>query len=155
VECRLVVHGSAEYDATVALRYEVLRKPLGLDFTPEQLAAEVTDLHCALWALGAPPDDAPRQGGVPELLACLVLTPQSDGEIKMRQVAVQASHQGKGLGRILVEFSEATARAHGFTRMVLNARDTAVDFYLRLGYRIEGEPFTEVTIPHRRMAKSL
>lgn len=73
----------------------------------------------------------------------------------MRQVAVQADLQGQGLGRILVEFSEATARAHGFARMVLNARDTAVNFYLRLGYEIEGEPFTEVTIPHRRMSKLL
>ncbi|MCC7435882.1 MAG: GNAT family N-acetyltransferase [Methanoregulaceae archaeon] len=144
MECRLVDHGTPEYEATVSLRYEVLRKPLGLDFTPEQLAAEVTDLHCALWEFG-----------IPEPLACLVLTPLSEGEIKMRQVAVRPDHQGQGLGRILVEFSETTARARGFTRMVLNARDTAVDFYLRLGYTIEGEPFTEVTIPHRRMAKSL
>jgi GNAT superfamily N-acetyltransferase len=149
MECRLVEHGTPEYEATVSLRYEVLRKPLGLDFTPEQLAAEVTDLHCALWAFGVPEPPSP------ELLACLVLTPQIGGEIKMRQVAVQPDLQGKGLGRILVEFSEQVARQRGFKRMVLNARDTAVDFYLRLGYEIEGEPFTEVTIPHRRMAKSL
>lgn len=142
MECRIVVHGTPEYDATVALRFTVLREPLGLTFTPEQLAAEVSDLHCALW------DRA-------DLLACLILTPLSAGELKMRQVAVQPDQQGKGLGRILVEFSEATARERGYQDMVLNARDTAVPFYLRLGYELEGDPFTEVGIPHRKMRKRL
>lgn len=146
MECRSVQHGSEEYRATVALRFEVLRKPLGLTFTSDQLAAEETDFHLALWEEST---DAPR------LLACLVLTPLEEGEIKMRQVAVRPDRQGQGLGRVLVSYSEQFARDHGFNRMVLHARQTAVDFYVHLGYAIEGEPFTEVTIPHRRMAKSL
>lgn len=142
MDLRVVEHGSADYHRTVALRFEILRRPLGLTFDPEQLAAEDRELHLALFA-----ED--------ELMACLVLTPLADGQIKMRQVAVQAGQQGQGLGRKLVEFSEAVARERGFTRMVLNARDTAVPFYLRLSYAIEGEPFEEVTIPHRHMAKDL
>jgi len=39
--------------------------------------------------------------------------------------------------------------------MVLHAREAAIPFYLRLGYELEGEPFTEVGIPHRRMVKLL
>ena len=54
-----------------------------------------------------------------------------------------------------MEFSEEFARTHGFTFMVLNARETAVPFYLKLNYAIVGEPFEEVTIPHRRMMKAL
>lgn len=142
MDLRVVEHGSADYHRTVALRFEILRRPLGLTFDPEQLAAEDRELHLAVFA-----ED--------ELMACLVLTPLADGQIKMRQVAVQAGQQGQGLGRKLVEFSEVVARERGFTRMVLNARDTAVPFYLRLGYAIEGEPFEEVTIPHRHMAKDL
>ena len=36
-----------EYDEAVRLRYEVLRRPLGLEYTPEQLAAEYSDIHLA------------------------------------------------------------------------------------------------------------
>lgn len=38
--------------------------------------------------------------------------------------------------------------------MVLHARDSALDFYLSLGYSIVGDPFEEVGIPHHRMEKS-
>ncbi len=138
----LAEFASPEQLASIELRKRVLRWPLGLDFTPEQLAAEINEFH--LVALDG--DD---------LVACLVLTPQSRDIIKMRQVAVEPEWQGKGVGKQLVQFSEQVAREKGFTKMVLNARDTAVPFYLRLDYEIEGEPFEEVTIPHHRMVKEL
>jgi len=133
---------SPEQLASIELRRRVLRWPLGLDFTPEQLANEVHELH--LVAMNGD-----------QLLACLVLTPQSKDVIKMRQVAVEPDIQGKGIGRQLVEFSEAVAKEKGFSKMVLHARDTAVPFYLRLNYEIEGEPFEEVSIPHRKMVKDI
>lgn len=134
--------GSPEQLASIDLRKRVLRWPLGLDFTPEQLAAEMNEFH--LVALDGE-----------ELVACLLLTPQDKATIKLRQVAVEPDWQSKGIGTQLVAFSEEVAREKGFARMVLNARDTAVPFYLRLYYEIEGEPFVEVTIPHRRMSKQL
>lgn len=141
-EIRPVPYGSPEYDATVELRRAVLRRPLGLDFTEEQLAEEKDDIHFAFLHAD-------------EALACLVFTPKGDGLLKMRQVAVREDIQGQGLGRQLVETSEAWARSHGYKRIVLHARDTAVPFYLAQGYEIEGEPFEEVGIPHRAMAKDI
>jgi predicted GNAT family N-acyltransferase len=140
--CKSVDFGSPEQLASIELRRRILRWPLGLDFTPEQLAREMHDFH--LVAMNG--DD---------LIACLVLTPQNREAIKMRQVAVDPEWQGKGVGKELVMLSEQVAKDLGFTRMVLHARDTAVPFYLRLSYDIEGEPFEEVSIPHRTMAKSL
>lgn len=90
-----------------------------------------------------------------ELVATLVLTTQTESEVKMRQVAVAPEFQRQGLGRRLVAFSEDFAKSKGFKAMVLNARDTAIEFYLRLGYEAYGEPFEEVTIPHQAMRKSL
>lgn len=142
MEVRLVEHGSDDYVRTVDLRYEILRRPLGLTFDPDQLAAEDRELHLAIF-----------DGD--EVAACLVLTPLEAGDIKMRQVAVASNRQGTGLGRQLVDQSESVAKERGFRRMVLNARESAVPFYLRLGYAIEGEPFEEVTIPHRHMVKDL
>ncbi len=135
-----IKHGSVEYALSIALRDRVLRHPLGLYFTPEQLEEEKNEFHLTAW-----------QGN--ELLGCLVLKPIDAYIVKMRQVAVSPQAQGQGIGKMLVDWSETFAREHLFTSMQLHARDTAVDFYLQLGYKIYGEPFTEVSIPHRAMQK--
>ncbi len=135
-------HGSPEYWETVQLRRRILRTPLGLDFDAEDLAKEVRDLHIAGFELA-------------HLVGCLVLTPQSTEAIKMRQVAVDDQIQGKGIGTQLVLHSERVARDRGYKRMVLHARTTAVPFYERLKYVIEGDEFEEVSIPHRQMVKEL
>lgn len=119
-----------------------MRTPLGLDFDAEDLAKEVRDLHIAGFELA-------------HLVGCLVLTPQSTEAIKMRQVAVDDQIQGKGIGTQLVLHSERVARDRGYKRMVLHARTTAVPFYERLKYVIEGDEFEEVSIPHRQMVKEL
>ncbi len=142
IVCRVVPHGGPFYEKTVELRREVLRLPLGLDFTPEELAAENSDIHLAA-CVGE------------TVIGCLVLTSLADGEVKMRQVAVSLAHRGRGVGRELVRTSEWIARTQSFRTMVLNARDTAIPFYLHLGYELVGEPFVEVGIPHRKMRKAL
>lgn len=139
---RTLDHGSEEYEAALQLRREVLRWPLGLDFTPEQIALEAEDLHLAAYDSG-------------ELRAVLVLTPLDSETVKMRQVAVAPNLQRGGVGTGLVRYSEEVAVERGFREMVMSARETAVPFYQRLGYVVEGEPYEEVTLPHRRMRKRL
>jgi N-acetylglutamate synthase-like GNAT family acetyltransferase len=138
-----VEFATPEYDETVKLRYNILREPLGLDFTEEQLAAEYSDFHLAAY------DDAWILRG------CLVLTPKDEKVLKMRQVAVDNIVQSKGIGSLLVKASEVYARAKGYDKMELNARDTAVVFYQKLGYNTEGGMFEEVSIPHFKMVKAL
>ncbi|MBV6442087.1 MAG: Acetyltransferase [Saprospiraceae bacterium] len=132
-----------EYDEAVRLREEVLRRPLGLEFTPEQLAGEYADIHLGAF------DTSGR------LIGYLCLTPLSEGAIKMRQVAVAPEWQGKGIGKKLVAASEELAKQLNFKTMTMHARETAVPFYQRLGYRTLGDRFEEVTIPHFRMEKKL
>lgn len=136
--------GTETHHKAVELRLEILRKPLGLTFSNEFIEQEKDD-----WHLGYFDDE-----GV--LLGCLILTPVADQSLlKMRQVAVQATSQGQGIGSALVRFSEQFAIEQGFTTMILHARVTAVPFYLQLGYDLEGELFEEVGIPHRKMTKQL
>jgi predicted GNAT family N-acyltransferase len=135
--------GTPEFDALLALRYDILRKPLGLDFTVEQIAAEYDSVHLACY------DDSW------ELLGCLTLLPVDESSVKMRQVAVAANAQGRGVGRFLVAASENWARKKGFSKMILHARETAVPFYLKLGYRKVGKRFEEVGIPHFKMERGL
>jgi ribosomal protein S18 acetylase RimI-like enzyme len=141
IDIREVAHSSPEYWATIELRRNILRLPLGLDFSTEELDAEAGDIHLAAFN--------------PDLVGCLVLVPRLDGEIKMRQVAVRPDLQRTGLGTQLVVASEVLARSRGFRTMTLHARDTALAFYRRLGYDVEGCPFEEVSIPHYRMSKRL
>lgn len=141
IEIRIAAHGSSEYWQAVDLRRRVLRLPLGLDFTPDQLEAENSEVHFVA-----------MEGG--NLLGCLILV-EREAAVKMRQVAVSPENQGEGIGSAMVRESESWAASHGHARMELHARESAVPFYLNLGYRVEGEPFVEVGIAHRAMAKEL
>lgn len=136
-----IAYGSPEHAGSIRLRRAILRAPLGLDFEPQELAAEADQIH-----LAALEHD--------EVIGILLLVPQGT-DCKMRQVAVQRDRQNDGLGSKLVKAAEREALKQGAKRMILHARESAIQFYLRLGYDLEGDPFTEVGIPHRRMVKLL
>lgn len=138
----VVPHCSRTYWHAVDLRYAVLREPLGLNYPREQLLAEDSDIHLVYYTEAM-------------VLGTLMLTPTDNGQIKMRQVAIDEQYQGAGIGSKLVEYAEAYALDLGFKHMVLNARKTAVPFYLKLDYHTVGEEFEEVSIPHYKMEKDL
>ena len=139
---RWIDHLSPAYALAVALRRDLLRKPLGLEFTEAQLASEATSFHLTAWE-----DDV--------LVGTLLLTPLDEGSIQMRQVAVADRKQGLGIGRLMVAESEDEALGRGFTHIMLHARDTAIPFYEKLGYTRIGEEFTEVGVRHQEMEKYL
>lgn len=142
MEIRKVAHKSPDYEQLVKLRTEVLRIPLGLKFTQEELDNEDTQWHFGLF------DNA-------EALACLVLVPQENQGIKMRQVCTQTKVQGKGLGKKLAWHAELFAIEKGFTEIYCHARKEAVPFYEKMAYQIRGAEFMEVGIPHYYMFKKL
>ncbi len=135
-------HGSKEYQQMVKLRNEILRRPLGLTYSPEELAKEKEDI-----LIGAFDDD--------ELLACCLLTKMDNKCLRLRQMAVQNNLQGKGIGASMMNFAELVARDKGYKKLIMHARKTAEGFYEKLGYKPVGDEFIEVTIPHIVMEKKL
>jgi predicted GNAT family N-acyltransferase len=135
-------HGTPEYRQMVKLRDDILRKPLGLSFNADELAREKEDI-----LLGAFDDD--------EILACCLLTKVDDKTLKLRQMAVQNTLQGKGIGASIMNFAETIARDKGYKSLVMHARNTAIGFYEKFGYRVTGDEFTEVNVPHHLMEKRL
>lgn len=133
---------SPDWEKAIQLRREVLRIPLGLDFTDEELENENNELHFAL----------KDQEKVYAIGLFRVLSPR---ELKMRQVAVNPMNQGKGIGKILITGMEDWAKKNQFSKIVLHARATALPFYQRLQYQIEGNEFEEVGIPHYYMFKHI
>lgn len=138
----IIDHGSPKYHQMVKLREEILRKPLGLHFTPEELEKEKKDLLMAAYE-----DD--------QLLGCCMLVEENPQTVRLRQMAVLNDLQGKGVGKALMTFAENLARDRGYKSITMHARKNAVGFYEKMGYQIKGEEFVEITIPHFVMEKQL
>jgi predicted GNAT family N-acyltransferase len=70
-------------------------------------------------------------------------------------MAVHPSMQRNGMGASIMNFAENVARDTGYSKMVLNARKTASEFYEKLGYQVSTGEFIEVNLPHLGMVKSI
>jgi len=80
----------------------------------------------------------------------------SDTEAQIRYMAVAGAYERQGIGRELVEAMEDYARNSGIKIIVLDAREPAVDFYIRLGYEIAEKSYLLFDeIQHFRMLKYL
>lgn len=84
-----------------------------------------------------------------------VVTIIKNGKIaQLRGMAVADAHQGEGIGKKLVLEAENVLKKENFSRIWMNARENAVPFYEKLGYKIEGELFIIKPIGfHYLMAK--
>jgi len=139
---KIIDHGTKEYLQMVKLRDDILRRPLGFTFTPEELEAEKDNMLIAAFE-----DD--------RILGCCMLVEERPEVIRLRQMAVLNDLQGKGIGRALMQFAENIARDHGYKIIMMHARKHALGFYEKMGYEAKGDEFTEVTIPHIAMEKQL
>ncbi len=137
-----VAFGSEEYKALLKLRFEILRKPLGLKLSDKDVATDGKEFHIAAFENG-------------NAVGCVLLRPISADTIKLRQMAVSDACQGQGVGAKLVKYAEELAAARGFKTMEMHARKFAQGFYEKLGYVTEGEEFVEATVPNIKMLKPL
>jgi predicted GNAT family N-acyltransferase len=133
-----------EWEHYFDLRWRVLREPWGQprgserdDFDAESFHLMLRDSSGAVVAVGR-------------------LHLNSPSEAQVRYMAVDEGLRGRGLGGQILSGLEDHARAQRVTAMVLNARDSAINFYRRRGYAVEGPGdilFGEVR--HFRMRKEL
>jgi predicted GNAT family N-acyltransferase len=142
--CAMIDFGTPEFDEALKLRYDVLRKPLNLEFDPNDIATEYDSFHLACY------DQTSS-----ELLGVLILKPVDESTLKMRQVAVAGEAQSRGVGTFMVRASEQFATHKNYKKISLHARLAAVNFYLKNGYIAEGDIFQEVGIDHQFMYKLL
>ncbi len=137
-----VFFNTEEYKSELEIRDKVLRKPLGMHISDDDLEIEINDYHiCALINS--------------KVVGTLLLRKISNTTFQMKQVAVDESLRNKNIGRNLISFAESFAKDKGFTKIILNARKTAISFYEKINYKKIGEEFTEVGILHMKMTKDL
>lgn len=139
---KIIDHGTPDYEEMVKLRYAILRKPLGLQFLPEDLDKEKNDILICYF------DDNVIEG-------CCLLTKADAHTVRLRQMAVLQGLQRHGIGKALLQFAENIARDRGFSTLCMHARQTAIGFYEKSGYQKSGDEFFEVGLPHYKMQKDL
>ncbi len=134
--------GTPQYAQSIALRTDILRKPLGLVFEIKDILEEIKSLHFGFF------DECYS------ILACLYLKPLNNFML-LKQMAVKDTVQGKGIGRALILEAESVVLMLGYKQIQLHARETAIGFYEKLGYKIISEKFEEIGITHFKMEKKI
>ena len=126
------------------LRWQILRKPWQQALGSEQDGQEryaihrmVVDEQANVLAVGRLEKAASKQG-------------------QIRYMAVDKKAQGQGLGQQIINELESQASKIGMTEICLNARDDALGFYQKLGYKNQGYSHTLFgDVKHYRMIKKL
>jgi predicted GNAT family N-acyltransferase len=139
-------YGSEALPAIIQLRYEVLRKPLGLSLEQSQFSGD--ELSTTVHIVGYKNSTT---------AACLTILfsdvkmPEEFLSGQLRGMAVADGCRGLGLGSRLLEAAHELARQKGVS-LWCNARSQAVGFYSKHGWEVTGPEFEVVSVgPHFRM----
>ncbi len=142
LELSVINYESELYPEVLYLRYNVLRLPLGLELTEDDVIEDKNQ-----YIIIGQRDS--------KVVACLMLKILDKDTVKFRQMAVDPIMQQSGIGTLLINYAENFCFLNEYSKLELNARKSAKGFYLQLGYQPVGEHFTEVGIPHIKMMKIL
>ena len=116
---------SEEFKKYYNLRYEILRKPWGQPLGSERDEREDTSIHRMI---------IDKKTG--NALAVGRLQFNSTHEAQIRYMAVADEFQKKGLGSQIISALEDVSRGKGIQKIILSARENALQFYKNNGYEI-------------------
>ena len=111
-----------EWESYYDLRFRVLREPLSQARGSEKNDGDSTGIHFALF-----------ENDKIQAIARLDLMENKIAQVRF--VAVDFDLQGKGYGKKIMLATETKSEDLGIEKIILHARDYAVDFYLHLGYQ--------------------
>jgi len=67
------------------------------------------------------------------------------------RMAVLPGFRNNGFGRAILEKLMDQARVEGIVRLMIHSQVTAIPFYEKQGFQIQGDIYDEAGIPHRNM----
>ena len=133
-----------EFEKYYEFRWKILRKPWNQPKGSEKDELENKSIHKMIC----------NENG--EIIACGRLHFNTEMEAQIRYMAVEEEYQGKGIGSQILKSLEESAKEKGAKYIVLNARDNAITFYEKYGYRIVEKSHTLFgLIEHFRMRKEI
>jgi predicted GNAT family N-acyltransferase len=134
------------------IREQVFIGEQGISVAEERDGLDDVALHLVAW------DDTTAVGtarvlGVGPDGSCV--SPTGARIVKIGRMAVIPPKRRLGIGRDLLETALALVGRHGTERVELSAQEYVVPFYERAGFHVEGAPYVEAGIPHRKMSRVL
>ncbi len=128
-----------EYEAALALRYEVFCLEQGVPEHEERDGRDHESLHLVALVDGR------------VVAACRVLIVGDTSQFS--RLAVERSMRRRGIATALLQAADAETVNAGARRLVLHAQTYARSLYEQAGYRPRGRKFTEAGIEHIAMEK--
>ena len=118
-----------EFEAILELRYKILRQPWNqpIDTATDELEFKSINAYIA------------DEGG--SVIACGRLQENEHKTGQIRYMAVDSNYQGKGLGKLILQFLEQKGRVLGLQKIELQARENALEFYKSSGYVLKEKSF--------------
>jgi predicted GNAT family N-acyltransferase len=133
-----------EYEQYYHLRWQLLRAPWN-----QAEGSEVDDIEDQCFHVMAVDE-------INNVIAVARLQFNSNTEAQIRYMAVAREHERKGIGRELVNVMELHALDSSCKKIVLEAREPAIGFYQKLGYKVIKKSYLLFDeIQHFRMIKEL
>lgn len=132
-----------EWDQYYQLRFEVLRKPHGMDRKSAHDELDPSSNHFGAFVDG-------------QIVGVGRLHFNDDGVGQVRFMAVAEEFRSQGIGGRILDSIEETASQNNSKKIFLKARENAVNFYKKHGYRVKRKSNKEYFgIIHWDMEKQL
>lgn len=135
-----------EWESYFQLRWQILRAPWNQEKGSEQdkLEFDKTTFHAM----------SIDQNKIVYGVARLHLLPENTAQI--RYMAVSEQHRGMGIGNQLMYYLEGIAQQKSVTKIILQARQNALNFYLKQNYNVVQKSFVMYNeVQHYLMEKHL
>jgi N-acetylglutamate synthase-like GNAT family acetyltransferase len=137
-------HTATQWQAYFEVRWRLLRSPWQQPKGSEQDEFEQIAFHVM----------AKNEAG--EVMGVGRIHPVTDDQWQIRYMAVEERCRNTGVGSRILKALEDYAQSQGAAQIVLNSRSTALNFYVKHGYRIiDDAPTMFGVIAHKKMQKSL
>lgn len=104
------------------LRWEVLRKPWNKPIESDKFKLEENCIHaCAITNSN-------------EIIGTGRLLKVDETTFQIRSMAVKPKYNTKGIGKSIIAYLEEKAKQQGGQKIILHARENAINFYKKQGY---------------------
>lgn len=78
-----------------------------------------------------------------------------NGSLKIGRVCILKEYRGKGIGRLIMEEIERSAKEKGYSNLILGAQCRVSEFYNAVGYKEVGEIYLDEHCEHIDMIKEI
>ena len=138
LEFNIINYNSPEYQKALRLREDVMRKPLGLLLSEEDVKDDGKRIHIS--------KDIIMMSSFAVVLYKIA---------HIYSVFVKQELQNKGFGQRLMAYAENYAKSQGAKRLYVEGRKAAKNFYQKCGFSSCGLEYIDMNIVHQDMRKDI